>query len=176
MEYNSWIKVFEDTLILTSWVNFTKHPKVVFYGGRDSLAATQLRKFMINYNSIAKRKEGMGNKYLKFHQISHLWWVIRLFSSLPNIDSGRNESHHKKKKQIGSHTQKRLELFDIQTAEKEYVHDLFIKAMKKASLLVSLSLKFISMILSLQGLHLSGNVLLSTFCNSGFVGPLRSMI
>ena len=76
----------------------------------------------------------MGNKYLKFHQISHLWWVIRLFSSLPNIDSGRNESHHKKKKQIDSHTQKRLELFDIQTAEKEYVHDLFIKAMKKASL------------------------------------------
>ena len=134
IEYNSWIKVFEDTLILTSWVNFKRHPKVVFNGGRNSLAATQLRRYMINYNNIAKRKEGMGNKYLKFHQISHLWWVIRLFSSLPNIDSGRNESHHKKKKQIGSHTQKRLELFDIQTAEKEYVHDLFIKAMKKASL------------------------------------------
>ena len=135
-EYNLWIKVFEDTLILTSWVYYTGHPKSVFKGGRNSVAAQALKKFIEDYKKIADRKEGMGNKYLKFHQILHLWIIIRLFSSLPNIDSGRNESHHKKKKEIATHTQRRIESFDQQTAKKEYKYDLFLKAMKKASMYI----------------------------------------
>ena len=133
-EYNDWIHIFEDTLILTSWVYFTKHPKQVFCGGRTSLAAEKIRNFMISYKKIANRTEGMGLKILKFHQLQHLWWVIRMFSCLPNIDSGRNESHHKKKKKIGSLTQKRVEIFDIQTAKKEYLYDLFIRAMKETNI------------------------------------------
>ena len=135
-EYNLWIKVFEDTLILTSWVYYTKHPKAVFKGGRKSVTAQTLKKFIEDYKKIADRKEGMGNKYLKFHQILHLWIIIRLFASLPNIDSGRNESHHKKKKEIATHTQRRIESFDCQTAKKEYSYDLFLKAMKKASMYI----------------------------------------
>ena len=89
---------------------------------------------MISYKKTANRTEGMGLKILKFHQLQHLWWVIRMFSCLPNIDSGRNESHHKKKKKIGSLTQKRVEIFDIQTAKKEYLYDLFIRAMKETNI------------------------------------------
>ena len=137
-EYNLWVKVFEDTLVLTSWVYYTKHPKSVFKGGRMSVAAISLNKFIEDYKKIATRKEGMGNKYLKFHQILHLWLIIRLFSSLPNIDSGRNESHHKKKKEIARHTQRRIESFDRQTAKKEYHYDLFLKAMKKAKMHIPL--------------------------------------
>ena len=135
-EYNCWVKVFEETLIFTAWCYYTKHPKSAFKGGRKSIVANRLKKFMNFYNKYAYRKEGKGNKYLKFHQISHLWFIIRLFSALPNIDSGRNESHHKKKKQLGSHTQKRVELFDTQTASKEYVFDLFLKAMKKFDVII----------------------------------------
>ena len=133
-EYNKWVNVFEDTLILTSWVYYTNHPKAVFNGGRKSLAAEALNSFVKSFKKVANRKEGMGDKYLKFHQIFHLWIITRKFSSLSNIDSGRNESHHKKKKEIGAHTQRRIELFDSQTARKEYTYDLMIKAMRKASM------------------------------------------
>ena len=133
-EYNRWVNVFEDTLILTSWVYHTNHPKAVFKGGRKSLAAEALVKFVKSFKKVAHRKEGMGDKYLKFHQILHLWFITRKFASLSNIDSGRNESHHKKKKEIGTHTQRRIELFDCQTARKEYTYDLMIKAMRKASM------------------------------------------
>ena len=97
-EYNSWIDIFEDTICLVSWAYYTKHPKVIFKGGRNSIAAKRLKKFVLFYKKVADRKEGMGLKFLKFHQILHLWWIIRLYSSLRNVDSGRNESHHKKKK------------------------------------------------------------------------------
>ena len=132
-EYNLWIKVFQDTLTLTTWAYHTKHPKVAFNGGRNSIVAKRIRKFVSFYKQVADRKEGMGLKILKFHQLLHLWWVIRLFSSLSNVDSGRNESHHKKKKELGDKTQKRIEFFDVQTSSKEYTHDLFLKAMKKSN-------------------------------------------
>ena len=74
----------------------------------------------------------MGLKFLKFHQLLHLWWIVRFFLSLPNVDSGRNESHHKKKKQIAVHTQRRIEYFDIQTSSQQYRYDLFLKAMRNA--------------------------------------------
>ena len=86
---------------------------------------------------MADRKEGMGLKFLKFHQILYLWWIIRLYSSLRNVDSGRNESHHKKKKEIALHTQRRIEFFDIQTSSQQYKYDLYLKAMQKAKIHVS---------------------------------------
>ena len=131
-EYNQWIDIFEDTLCLVTWAYYTKHPKVVFNGGRNSVVAKQLREFVTYYKKVAERREGMGLKFLKFHQLLHLWWIVRLFSSLPNIDSGRNESHHKKKKQIAMHTQRRIEYFDIQTSSQQYRYDLFLKAMRNA--------------------------------------------
>ena len=38
-EYNAWVNVFEETLLLTSWIYLTAHPKIFFNGGRNSIAA-----------------------------------------------------------------------------------------------------------------------------------------
>ena len=133
-EYNDWINVFEETLILHSWVYIDKHPKVFFKGGKNSIVCDRLRQYMFTYRQKAMRREGMGLKFLKFHQILHLWWIIRLFGSLYNVDTARCESHHKKKKLIGNQTQRRIELFDSQTAIGEYKYNLFIKALQHANI------------------------------------------
>ena len=135
-EYNQWITVFEETLILHSWVYLDSHPKYAFKGGKNSIACDRLRKYMQTYQSYALRKEGMGLKFLKFHQLLHLWWIIRMFGCLYNVDTARCESHHKKKKIIGRQTQRRIELFDEQTALGEYKFNVFIKAIKKAGIQV----------------------------------------
>ena len=139
-EYNQWVFIFEDTLIMHSWVYLDSHPKYAFKGGKNSIVCDRLRQYMRTYKSYALRKEGMGLKFLKFHQILHLWWVIRLFGSLYNVDTARCESHHKKKKLIGRSTQRRSELFDEQTAMGEYKYNLLIKAIGKAG--ISLPKKF----------------------------------
>ena len=56
---------------------------------------------MEKYKKYALRKEGMGLKFLKFYQILHLKWIIRLYGSLHNVDTARCKSHHRKKKNIG---------------------------------------------------------------------------
>lgn len=131
-EYNQWILIFEETLILTAWVYHNKHPKVVFNGGKKSIACERMKEYMTLFKQVANRKTGMGLKLLKFHQLLHLWFIIRAYGSLSNIDSARNESHHKKKKKIASHTQKRFNVLEHQTAEHEYTYNLFIKAMKNS--------------------------------------------
>ena len=133
-EYNQWIFIFEETLILHSWIYLDSHPKVFFIGGKNSIVCDRLRSYMETYQQCAFRKEGMGLKFLKFHQILHLWWIIRLWGSLYNVDTARCESHHKKKKGIGRQTQRRVELFDEQTSEGEYKYNLFIKAIQKAGI------------------------------------------
>ena len=131
-EYNGWVLIFEETLILHSWVYLDTHPKNAFKGGKNSIVCDRLREYMNTYKENALRKEGMGMKFLKFHQILHLWWIIRLFGSLYNVDTARCESHHKKKKIIGKQTQRRIELFDEQTSNGEYKYNLLVKAMEKA--------------------------------------------
>ena len=133
-EYNGWIQIFEETLILTSWVYHDSHPKAVFNGGRKSLVANRINNYILLYNKIAVRHKGMGNKLLKMHQLTHLWWIIRMYSCLSNIDTARCESHHKKKKAIAANTQRRVLLLDLQTAKQEYNYDLFIKAMKRSGI------------------------------------------
>ena len=133
-EYNEWILIFEETLILHCWIYLDKHPKSVFKGGKNSIACDRLREYMNTYKSNALRKEGNGLKFLKFHQILHLWWIIRMFGSLYNVDTARCESHHKKKKVIGNQTQRRIDLFDEQTANGEYKFNLLVKAMQKANM------------------------------------------
>ena len=133
-EYKAWIQIFEETLILHSWVYADEHPKEFFKGGKNSIVCDRLREFMNVYKKNALRKEGLGLKFLKFHQILHLWWIIRLFGSLYNVDTARCESHHKKKKTIGKQTQRRVELFDEQTSMGEYKYNLFVKAFEVANM------------------------------------------
>ena len=71
-EYNSWVNVFEQTLLLTSWIYAPEHPKVFFKGGRKSVVAKRMVQFMNMYKKAAPRKTGVGLKLVKFHQISHL--------------------------------------------------------------------------------------------------------
>ena len=134
LEYNQWIDIFEETLILHSWVYLDQHPKIFFKGGKYSIVCDRLRKYMKLYQAYALRKEGMGLKFLKFHQILHLWWIIRMFGSLYNVDTARCESHHKKKKAIARQTQRRIELFDEQTSNGEYKFNLLIKAIHYAGI------------------------------------------
>ena len=136
-EYNNWIIVFEETLILHSWIYHDKHPKIFFNGGRKSIACDRLRSYMDTYKKNAMRHEGMGLKFLKFHQILHLWWIIRLFGCLRNVDTARVESHHRKKKVIGKQTQRRVEFFHEQTANGEYNYNLFIKVLQCAGIPVA---------------------------------------
>ncbi len=133
-EYNDWILIFEETLILHSWIYLDSHPKNAFNGGSKSIVCDRLRDYMKTYHKCAYRKQGMGLNFLKFHQILHLWWIIRLFGSLYNVDTARCESHHRKKKLIAKQTQRRTELFDEQTAYGEYKYNLIIKAIDKAGI------------------------------------------
>ena len=55
-----------------------------------------------------------------------------MFGSVYNVDTVRCESHHNNKKIIGRNTQRRVDLFDEQTAFGEYKYNLFIKAIKKS--------------------------------------------
>lgn len=129
-EYNKWILVFEDLLILHSWIYLDQHPKVFFNGGSKSEVNKRIRKFMKSFKQNANRIDGKGLKLMKYHQLLHLWFYIRMFGSLHNVNTARNESHHKKKKKLASRTQRRMSLLDYQTAESEFYFNLYLEAMK----------------------------------------------
>lgn len=129
--YNKWVHVFEQTLILYSWVYLEKHPKAFFKGGKNSEFSSRMKVFMTTFAQTAKRKKGTGLKLMKFHQLLHLGRTCRMFGALPNVDSARNESHHKKKKRLAEKTQCRFNLLDAQTASNEFNFNLFLNAMKK---------------------------------------------
>ena len=127
-EYNNWILVFEETLLLSSWIYRESHPKIFFKGGRISVAAKRIVKFMKMYRNNAPRNEGMGLNILKFHHLLHLWWVIRLFASLLNVDGARGESNNIfLAKNIGNTTQKHHATLNYQTAMNSYKRNLILK-------------------------------------------------
>ena len=128
-EYNNWIEIFEQTLLLSSWIYREEHPKVFFQGGRKSLVAMRIRKFMALYRKRAPRNQGVGLKIVKFHQLNHLWWVIRLFGSLLNVDGARGESHNQYiAKAVGKSTQQHHQSLNYQTACNYYKRELLMKA------------------------------------------------
>ena len=135
-EYNKWIVVFEETLILYAWAYLDEHPKAVFQGGKNSAVNERMKHFMRIFSETASRRTGTGLKLMKFHQLLHLWLVCRMFGVLPNVDSARNESHHRKKKSIAAKTQCRFEVLDEQTAVNEFYFNLFLKAMKQEKMKV----------------------------------------
>lgn len=136
-EYNKWIAVFEETLILYSWAYLERHPKTVFKGGKKSAVAKRMELFMEIFTKTANRRKGTGLKLMKFHQLKHLWIVCKMFAALPNVDSARNESHHRKKKKLAEKTQCRFNVLDEQTASNEFYFNLFLKAMKKANIKIA---------------------------------------
>ena len=127
-EYARWLQAFEETLLLYAWITLEHHVKVFFKGGSKSIVAKRLEQFMAMYKKNAPRTQGMKLKLLKFHQIKHLWWVIRLYGSLLNVDSGIGESNNKTKKAAGKATQRRRLILDLQTSVESYKRDLFLRA------------------------------------------------
>ena len=128
-EFSNWIKVFEQTILLHSWITLEHHRKSFFNGGRLSIVASRLNDFMRMYKQCAPRNQGMQLKLLKFHQLKHLWLVIRMYGSLLNVDSGIGESNNKVRKAAGNATQRRRLLLDLQTSIESFKRELFIKAL-----------------------------------------------
>ena len=130
-EYNNWIDIFEQTLLLSSWIYCDSHPKVFFKGGRKSIVAKRIVKYMNKYKKCAPRSEGNGLKILKFHQLSHLWWVIRLFGSLLNVDGARGESNNQHiAKAVGKTTQQHHQTLNYQTACNYFKREALMKSIQ----------------------------------------------
>ena len=67
---------------------------------------------------VANRTEGMGMKLLKFHAIMHMALDIINFAVPNALDTGSNESHHKLTKVAAKLTQRMLDVFEKQTAQR----------------------------------------------------------
>lgn len=67
---------------------------------------------------VANRKQGMGLKLTKFHMVSHLWHDVLLYGVPLEVDTGSNESHHKKTKVAARLTQKNEKTLDLQTCHR----------------------------------------------------------
>jgi hypothetical protein len=75
---------------------------------------------------VMDRKEGTGMNFIKFHLILHLCQDIINMGLPVNVDSEAGESNHKENtKNPANHTQKRVHVFDQQTANR-YVENLAI--------------------------------------------------
>ena len=134
-EYNKWVNVFEETLLLTSWIYNAQHSKIFFNGGRNSIAAKRIVRFVNMYRESAPRSTGMGLKIVKFHQLLHLWWIIKLYGSLLNVDGARGESNAiVLTKQPGLHTQRRHLLLNLQTASERFNRDIILKCYSEMSI------------------------------------------
>mgnify|MGYP006239218263 CR=1 FL=1 len=80
------------------------------------------------YRDSAPRTAGIVLKIVKFHQLLHLWWIIKLFGSLLNVDGARGESNAiVLTKQPGLKTQMRHILLNLQTASERFKRDIIIK-------------------------------------------------
>ena len=135
-EYNKWVNVFEETLLLTSWIYNAQHPKIFFKGGRNSVAAKRIVQFVNMYKASAPRHTGMGLKIVKFHQLLHLWFIIKLYGSLLNVDGARGESNAIiLTKDPGLRTQMRHLLLNLQTASERFRRDIILKCYKEMNFL-----------------------------------------
>jgi len=67
---------------------------------------------------IAKRTEGMKHTTMNFHGGRHVPEDILNFGAPMHVNTRNNEMHHKKDKKSAKRTQKRLDTFDLQCAQK----------------------------------------------------------
>jgi hypothetical protein len=67
---------------------------------------------------VGARRKGMGFKLVKFHAILHLSEDICMYGVPMNVDTGSNESHHKRTKVAAKLTQKDPTKFEEQTCNR----------------------------------------------------------
>ena len=79
----------------------------------------QKHKFIMHLmKKIARRLQGMGLKTMKFHGILHIMEDILIYGVPMVVDTGSNESHHKKTKVAARLTQRDLKRFEYQTGKR----------------------------------------------------------
>jgi hypothetical protein len=78
---------------------------------------------------VGRRTEGLGFKLIKFHGILHITRDMLNFGVPKEVNTEHNEDHHKPAKGAAKLTQKKKELFNIQTATRLLELDLLDYAM-----------------------------------------------
>ena len=110
---DDWLMLLE---LLLQWEAFLNEPKM------ERSVVVRLKKkhqyIMYCIKRVAKRTEGMGMRYVKFHAILHMIEDILLYGVPMELDTGANESHHKTAKQAAKVTQRKRSSFDTQVAQR----------------------------------------------------------
>jgi len=114
-----WIMMLETVLQWECWMKSSEIP--VHHVRR---AKKKHRYIMYLIKKVGNRTKGMGLKTCKFHGICHLAEDILNFGVPMEVDTGSNEEHHKKPKEAAKLTQKKKEMFQVQTALRIWEMDL----------------------------------------------------
>lgn len=108
-----WTQLIETLLLWESWLKsdvMTKH--------HVRRAQQKHRYIMYLMRRVVQRTEGMGLKITKFHAVMHMAQDIIHFGVPMNFDTGSDESGHKPSKTAAKVTQKRMDTFDAQVAQR----------------------------------------------------------
>lgn len=112
---SKFIHVFELMLLMETFCLYNSHVK---------LHVKKFKLFMPYLLNTLKttlnRQTGCQMKIIKFHLPNHFADDILRFGSMANYDTGIGESHHKSlAKQPGKNTQRRRNVFELQTAKRQ---------------------------------------------------------
>lgn len=108
-----WIHLFELLLLLETFCKAEKHKR------RNVLLFRKMLPSIMNYyKETVKRKAGNQMKIIKYHLTLHFADDMLKFGSMANYDSSIGELHHKDfAKKPSKNTQRRKEIFEMQTAK-----------------------------------------------------------
>jgi hypothetical protein len=106
-----WIVLVETML---QWEQWLKSPKMK--KNHVEAAKNKHRYIMYLLKKIGNRVEGMGLKLMKFHGILHMYADILINGVPMEVDTGSNESGHKKSKIAALVTQLNEAVFELQTS------------------------------------------------------------
>lgn len=108
-----WIHLFELLLMLETFCKAEKHKRT-----NVLLFRKMLPSIMNYYKQTVKRKAGNQMKITKYHLTLHFADDMLKFGSMANYDSSIGELHHKDfAKKPSKNTQRRKEIFEMQTAK-----------------------------------------------------------
>jgi hypothetical protein len=108
-----WILLVETLLQWEAYLNLPQMEK------KDLQRLKRKHKFLMYILiKVGNRTTGMGFKVMKVHAMLHLVNDILMFSVPMVVDTGSNESHHKKTKVAAKLTQKDIKTFEKQTSDR----------------------------------------------------------
>ena len=108
-----WILLVETLLQWEAYLNLPRMEK------KDLQRLKRKHKFLMYLLiKVGNRTTGMGFKVMKVHAMLHLVIDILMFGVPMVVDTGSNESHHKKTKVAAKLTQKDIKTFEKQTSNR----------------------------------------------------------